>query len=150
MIYCRRSDLKQYLGQSALLDDAIAYALRASEKNLLKGRNDISGDERLYANCFSYTTQPADGLLYESHVDYADLHLVLAGEELIQTASQDRLAVVESRLPDDYIGLQGEMEAQFRMTPNMALLVYPGEAHKVKGMVDKPTEVKKLVIKIRC
>ena len=30
MIYCRRSDLKQYLGQSALLDDAIAYALRAS------------------------------------------------------------------------------------------------------------------------
>ncbi len=150
MIYCRRSDLKRYLGQSSLLDEAIAFALGHKEADLVTGKNEITEDERLFANCFSYTTQPAGQLLYESHVDYADLHLVLSGEEWIQAAGQDALSVVEARPQEDYTGLQGDMEAQFRMTPDMALVVYPGEAHKVKCMVDAPAEVRKLVIKIRC
>jgi len=148
MIYCGRSELSRYLGISAELDAALRFAMGLDEGKLVPGRNEVPGSEGVYANCFTYTTLPADGLLFESHLRNADLHLALSGEEMIQLARQENLKEVEARREEDYIGLSGPHEALVRLGPADALLVFPGEAHKVKCVWEAPGEVRKLVVKI--
>lgn len=148
MIYCARADLSRYLGISPELDAALRFAQGAEGSRLVPGRNEVPGNEGVYANCFTYTTQPAEGMLFESHIRFADLHLALSGEEMIQTAKQDQLTEQEARREEDYIGLSGPHESLVRLGPSDALLVFPGEAHKVRCAWGTPYEVRKLVIKI--
>lgn len=148
MIYCGRTELSRYLGLSAEVDAALRFAMGLDEGTLVLGRNEVPGNEGVYANHFTYATLPADGLLFESHLRYADLHLALSGVETIQLARQENLKEEEARREEDYIGLSGPQEAAVRLGPADALLVFPGEAHRVRCVWEAPCEVRKLVVKI--
>lgn len=146
MIYCKINDLHRYLGLSERLDKAIRYICARPEVHI--GRNEISGDSSVYANRFDYETKPCDAELFETHLRYADIHVLLSGQEMIYAASLDSLAQTEAREADDFIGAQGAWQSAFKMTPSRILIVFPGEAHKTQCALGTPCAVEKLVVKI--
>ena len=66
MIFCARDALSQYLGLDANLDIALRFAATARLDRLAPGRNEITGDGRVYANRFDYETAPGDELFFEA------------------------------------------------------------------------------------
>ncbi|NMD37628.1 MAG: DUF386 family protein [Christensenellaceae bacterium] len=147
MIFCKKSNLNKYSGINKNLDTAIQFIISTPLAELAMGRNAVDG-ENVFINRFDYETKEASSLLYESHLKYADLHLILSGQEKILVAPQDSLNFVEENKLEDYVGLQGEERAAFNMDESFALIVFPHEAHKVKCIWDKPAFVKKAVVKI--
>lgn len=148
MIYCEKEQLSRYLGMDAALDTALRRAAGMDGHTLAMGRNEVDGDS-VFINRFDYRTMPEDGLLYESHAVYADIHLLLSGEEDILVAPEHALDEKERDEHADYIGLQGPWEARFHMAPGKALIVFPREAHKVKCQIKEAGAVQKIVFKVK-
>lgn len=148
MIYCDQAKLADYLGLCEELDIAIRHILTMDGSKLAMGRNDVDG-ERVFINRFDYQTAPEETLLYESHIRYADIHLLLSGEEYILVAEEAGLNETERDETADYVGLDGGSEARVDMKPGKVLIVFPHEAHKVKCRKNQSSHVQKIVVKVR-
>jgi YhcH/YjgK/YiaL family protein len=82
MIYTKRKNLDRYLGISPEMDTAIRYLQSADLRTLVKGRNEIDGDN-VFVNRFDYQTMPQAQAIWEGHIRYADIHVLLSGNEKI-------------------------------------------------------------------
>lgn len=148
MIFCRKEFLNRYLGLDRNLDEAIRYVLALDADGLEPGRVEIRGNE-IYLNRQSLTTAPEEGLLFESHRRYIDIHLGLSGTERILCAEENTLEPVEKDEEKDYIFLKGRPRCEFSVTAGDALVLFPYEGHKVKCMTGSPEQVEKIIVKIR-
>ena len=148
MIFCKKGDLKRYLGLDATLDEGIRYVLTQDPLAFAPGKQEISGDD-LYANRISLLTVPESELIFEAHKTYTDIHVILSGTERILCADAASLDRVEADESKDYTGLEGKAVCEFILSAGDILIVFPNEAHKVKCMADKPAQVEKLVVKAR-
>ena len=148
MIFCKMTELPFYKGICANLDNAIDYAMHHSLRDLQLGSTPITGED-VYINRFDYTTKEPDQLLFETHQIFADIHLILEGQEMILTAPVETLNKVEADNNTDYIGSDGKETAVFHMRSDTVLIVFPGEAHKVKCTDGCSVLIKKGVIKVR-
>ena len=149
MIYCKKDELTRYMGLSETLEQAILFVLNSDPESFKMGRNEVSGDDDVYANRFDYETQPAERVSFETHVLYTDLQVMLGGQEIIYVSDPTALREIERREKDDYIGSEGEWQCACQMNAGDVLILFPGEAHKVKCACGAPREVQKLVVKIR-
>lgn len=148
MIYDKLSALARYRGLSKHLDMGIDF-LRSTDLNALPlGRTEILGDD-VYCNHFAYATEPiSPASLFEAHVRYLDLHIILSGCEQVALAPVEALTEVEVRSDEDAIMYRGEAEHAITLEPGRFLLVYPGEGHLPKLAPKDPMDVDKLVLKI--
>ncbi|MEG0910952.1 MAG: YhcH/YjgK/YiaL family protein [Ruthenibacterium sp.] len=148
MIYIELSELAQYHGFSANLDTALRYLESHDFAALTKGRNEVDGDN-VYINRFDYTTMPEQDAFYEAHEYYADIHVLLSGEEKILVANAATLTETDRDAATDFIGYEGDAEAVFNMQPQKILIVFPNEAHKVKVQLHEACAVQKAVMKVK-
>ena len=148
MIYCSKKNLSRYLGLNKNLDTAIKHLIKCNSSEIKLGRNEIDGD-LVYANCFEYETQPEEIMNFEAHLAYADIHIMLKGKERMDVSHIDILKEFEKRLEDDYIGYKGPISSTYEVNEEMLLIVFPEDAHKVKVAIGKPSQVKKLVYKVK-
>lgn len=146
MIYTKRKHIGRYLGMSSSLDAAIRHLLSADLSQMHKGRNDIDG-ERAFVNRFDYQTVPQEQAIWEGHVRYADMHVLLSGYEKIGVANAEALKMVIQKPDEDFIGYEGGAEVWFPMTAEDILIVYPEDVHKVKVMNGDSTLVEKACYK---
>lgn len=146
MIYCKKKDLFKYFGLWPELDQAIRAVEQCDLTALPMGRNELGGE--IFGNRFDYETEPEDTVLFETHIKYADIHLLVSGEEYFVTADLAGQEVLEEKPDSDFIGSKGMWEARVKMTPEDACIVLPGEAHKAKCMIDSPKKVEKFVVKV--
>ena len=127
--------------------DRVLRAIEACDlQEIQPGRNEFC--DGISANAFGYETKPEENKLFETHVQYTDVHLVRSGEEAVAVADVNRLTEVERDLEKDYIGSQGEKEAYVHLTEQHVLIVFPGEAHKTGYQMGDSKRVEKLVIKV--
>lgn len=114
------------------------------------GRYEVDGD-RLFYNVETYTTKPlADGKL-EAHKKYIDIQLITKGTELIALTDLDNLTVATPYCPDRDVAFyyaSANMD-QVILTPGKFCLLLPENAHMPCRTVEIPTEVRKVVIKVR-
>lgn len=146
MIYCKRGQLSSYAGLSAMMERAVSAIGACDLQNLQPGKNELC--EGISGNRFGYETLSEDSMLYETHVKYIDVHLLLSGEEYAAVADVETLTEVERRPESDYIGSQGSKQALVHLTPETVLVVFPGEAHKPRCAVAQPARVEKFVVKV--
>lgn len=145
MIFCKRCELGLYLGLSTSLDEAITTVLSLNLAEISPGRKDIS--ENVYINCMEYETCVNDRLAFEVHEKYGDIHLSLNGTEVIYTADVKNHTIITADKDNDYLSTEGEWESCIRLTPDDVLIVFPGEAHRLKGCLTYTELIKKLVVK---
>ncbi|MBQ2854485.1 MAG: YhcH/YjgK/YiaL family protein [Oscillospiraceae bacterium] len=148
MIYTKRKHLHRYLGQSAALDTAIRYLDTADLTALTKGRNEVDGDQ-VFINRFDYQTMPQEQAIWEGHVQYADMHVLLSGHEKIGVTNVEALTETVFKPDEDFKGFDGPVEVWFPMTTEDILIVYPEDIHMVKVLDGDSALVQKACFKIK-
>lgn len=148
MIYTDINHVKQYLGIHKNLDTAIDYILTHRLDELKNGSNAID-EELVFANRFCYMTLPETETIFESHLIYADIHLLLKGHEKIGVTSVEDLTVTRKELKEDQVDCYGNVAVYFPLRHDKILILFPGEAHMVKIMDQTRTQVEKVVIKVK-
>ncbi len=148
MIYTKKKNLSRYLGQSKSLDAAIRAILHSDPEQLSMGRNDIDGDNA-FVNRFDYDTVPQEQALWEGHIAYGDVHVLLGGHEKIGVSNVERLTETVRKEQEDFVGFQGPVETWFTMTPEDVLIVYPEDIHMVKVADGDTAHVRKCCYKFK-
>ena len=149
MIYTKKKNLHRYLGLSPELDTAIRYLQTADLRALVKGRNEIDGD-RVFVNRFDYQTMPQEQAIWEGHIRYADIHVLLSGNEKIGVTNVDLLTEALRKPDEDFVGFEGPVMSWFPMTTEDILIVFPEDIHMVKVMDGDSVLVEKACFKVSC
>lgn len=148
MIYTKRKNLHRYLGQSEGMDTAIRHILSADLRQLSKGRNEVDGDQ-VFINRFDYQTMPQEQAIWEGHIQYADIHVLLSGQEKIGVTNVDMLAETVRKPDEDFVGFEGPVMSWFPMTTEDILIVFPEDVHMVKVIHEESTLVEKACYKVK-
>ena len=148
MIYTKKSNLHRYLGMSSQMDTAIRFIQTADLRTLVRGRNEIDGDQ-VFVNRFDYQTMPQEQAIWEGHIQYADIHVLLSGQEKIGVTNVEALTETVRKPDEDFIGFEGSVESWFPMTTEDILIVFPEDIHKVKVQNGDSVLVEKACFKVK-
>ena len=148
MIYTKRKNLHRYFGISEAMDTAIRHILSADLAQLVKGRNVVDGDQ-VFINRFDYQTMSQEQAIWEGHIQYADIHVLLSGQELIGVTNIEALQETVRKPEEDFVGFEGEVESWLPMTTEDILFVFPEDIHMVKVIHGESTLVEKACYKVK-
>ncbi|MBM3115332.1 YhcH/YjgK/YiaL family protein [Jeongeupia naejangsanensis] len=146
--------LTQWPQQRAVLPDAVNRALDALAQldlaGMPAGRYEIDGD-RLYFMIQEMITQPFEAGRPEAHRRYADIQLLLSGEEGYGIAPPDpALPVLDDFFEGRDIGFYATPvnEQRINLLPGDFVVFYPGELHRPGRCVAESMPIRKVVVKI--
>ena len=148
MIYTKKENLNRYLGLSTEMDTAIRYLQSADLRSLVKGRNEIDGD-KVFVNRFDYQTMPQEQAIWEGHIRYADIHVLLSGNEKIGVTNVNLLTETVRKPDEDFVGFEGSVQSWFPMSTEDILIVFPEDIHMVKVMDGESITVEKACFKVK-
>lgn len=129
MIVANIQNKAEYYGIHSELDKALDCLTpefleqAATEKTLLDGEN-------LFVTKFHLETVPEEETFFEAHRQYLDIQVVTQGQERVEIAHPDTLILTEHR--GDFYGYIGTGEQTVVLRPGNFLIVFPGDAHRLK------------------
>lgn len=148
MIYAKNADALAYRGIHPNLDLALEHitpeflaSLRDNQRVELKG-------ELVYCTRFTYETIPQEESFFEAHRRYLDIHIMVEGEERVDMNRPEDLKLTDAQEGNDFYAYQGESWHSTVLKPGEFLVVFPGDAHRIKVQVDGPKTVSKAVFKV--
>ena len=148
MIYAKNADALAYRGIHPNLDLALEHitpeflaALRDNQRVELKG-------DLVYCTRFTYETIPQEESFFEAHRRYLDIHIMVEGEERVDMNRPEDLNLTNAQEGNDFYAYQGESWHSTVLKPGEFLVVFPGDAHRIKVQVDGPKTVSKAVFKV--
>ena len=148
MIYAKNADALAYRGIHPNLDLALEHitpeflaALRDNQRVELKG-------DLVYCTRFTYETIPQEESFFEAHRRYLDIHIMVEGEERVDMNRPEDLKLTDAQEGNDFYAYQGESWHSTVLKPGEFLVVFPGDAHRIKVQVDGPKSVSKAVFKV--
>ena len=148
MIYAKNADALAYRGIHPNLDLALEHitpeflaALRDNQRVELKG-------DLVYCTRFTYETIPQEESFFEAHRRYLDIHIMVEGEERVDVNRPEDLKLTDAQEGNDFYAYQGESWHSTVLKPGEFLVVFPGDAHRIKVQVDGPKTVSKAVLKV--
>ena len=103
----------------------------------------------VYATRFTYETVPAEESFFEAHKKYLDIHIMAEGSEKVEIAPPEALAEFDRVEANDFFAYRGEGDYMLILSPGDFLVVFPGDAHRIKMQVDGPKTVSKVVFKVK-
>ncbi|KAF1297844.1 hypothetical protein BAU15_08035 [Enterococcus sp. JM4C] len=134
--YIKSLDEQKFAVQSIELDEQ-KFAVQSIELN-----------EKIKANFIEYPTSDETQRVWEAHKVAADIHYIVAGEEMIDIGND--LQAEDYHEEEDYYLLHGKKNRSIRMSKGQFLILFPDEAHKTGVQIDGvSTKIKKIVFKIR-
>ena len=148
MIYAGNTDARTYRGIHPNLDLALEHitpeflAQVGGEPTELKGRD-------VYVTRFTYETVPETESFFEAHKKYLDIHIMAEGSEKVEIAPPETLAEFDRVEANDFYAYRGEGDYKLILSPGDFLVVFPGDAHRIKMQVDGPKTVSKVVFKVK-
>lgn len=145
MIFAKFEDAAEYCGIHPRLDKALALINDEFLGTVGTQTMHLEGDS-LYVTRFDYETLPLEDTFYEAHRRYLDIHILLSGEERVDISHPDTLSQFEHK--DDFYAYTGSAEQTVILRPGTFLVVFPGDAHRIKICTDEPAQVSKAVFKV--
>lgn len=146
MILARNKDAAAYRGIHPRLDRALDLLTDEFLATVGTETQKLDGDA-LYVTRFDYDTVPFEETFFEAHKKYLDIHVMVKGCERVDIANPEGLTLGENK--GDFYGYHGDAEQSVLLRPGDFLVVFPGDAHRLKIAVDKPEPVSKVVFKIQ-
>ena len=148
MIYAKNQEALAYRGIHPNLDLALEHitpeflaSLRDNQRVELKG-------DLVYCTRFTYETIPQEESFFEAHRRYLDIHIMVEGEERVDMNRPEDLKLTDAQEGNDFYAYQGESWHSTVLKPGEFLVVFPGDAHRIKVQVDGPKTVSKAVFKV--
>lgn len=132
-------------------EKALAWLKGDSWKALPLGKTEIDG-AKVYVLRSSYTSKPLSECRYESHRLYADIQMVIKGNELLYVCLRDGLEIVQPYSAEKDIDfLEGKPEPLHSVVLGfpLAAVLFPWDVHMPSVAPDGWSgEVEKIVLKI--
>lgn len=148
MIYAKNADALAYRGIHPNLDLALEHITPEFLASLRDNqRVEIKGD-LVYCTRFTYETIPQEESFFEAHRRYLDIHIMVEGEERVDMNRPEDLKLTDAQEGNDFYAYQGESWHSTVLKPGEFLVVFPGDAHRIKVQVDGPKTVSKAVFKV--
>ena len=152
MIVAKLKDAADYRGICPMLDKALEYLNDEFMNTVGTEATHMEGND-LYATLNLFETQPDEKGFFEAHQKYLDIHAVLSGEERMDIAETSTLTPDEtaSKPENDFYAFTDKAPAHQSIVLRHGdfLVAFPQDAHRVKGQVNGPSDVRKVVFKIR-
>ena len=148
MIYAKNSDALTYRGIHPNLDMALERITKEFLSSVGEERVEIKGSD-VYATRFTYETIPEEESFFEAHRNYLDIHLMLEGSERVEIAPPETLTEFDRVEANDFYAYRGEGDYKLTLSPGDFLVVFPGDAHRIKMQTGGPETVTKVVFKIK-
>lgn len=145
MIHAKLSDAKDYRGIHPRLDKALELLTPAFLESVGTVRQNLEED-RLYVTRFDYETVAEAQSFFEAHRRYLDIHVMVEGCERVDLA--DPAGLTEFTHQGDFRGYRGEAEQSLILKPGDFLVVFPGDAHRLKIKLGDPARASKVVFKV--
>ena len=120
MIYARNSGALAYRGIHPNLDLALEHITPEFLTGVGPERVELKGGD-VYATRFTYETVPAEDTFFDAHKKFLDIH----------------------------IAYRGLGHYKLTLSPGDFLVVFPGDAHRIKMRLDRLETVSKVVFKVR-
>ncbi len=150
MILDTISDFSQYTSVLPGLDSALEFVRKCLDAPKPDGSYTIDGD-RIFANISTYDARDREGAQFEAHRKYADLQVVLSGEEAIGWAPLgDALHETSEEYSKggDIAFYTGEIVTEAVLPAGVGALLLPQDAHMPCLYTGKDRRVTKIVVKI--
>ena len=148
MIYAKHKDAPAYRGIHPNLDLALAHITPEFLASVGPERVELKGGD-VYATRFTYETVPEDESFFEAHRKYRDIHIMTAGSEGVEIAPPEALTEFDRAEANDFYAYRGQGDYKLTLTPGNFLVVFPGDAHRIKMRLNEPETVSKVVFKIK-
>ena len=146
MIKDNLNNAAKYYNLSERIKIALEYLQENDLRFLDDGKYSIDGED-IYMNVQKYQTKVSDKL--ESHRKYIDIQYMVKGQENMGVTPINGLNVVEEYNEEkDIIFYNGACKKEL-VKENEFIIFYPEDAHLPCQIVDKPSIVKKVVVKIK-
>jgi YhcH/YjgK/YiaL family protein len=135
----------------AHIDDRLAVAFKFLQTNNLSklenGKHIIQENE-VFAMVSEYTSKNLEDAKWEAHEKYADIQVVISGEEKMGYAPLKKMEVKEAYNPEkDIVILKGEGD-YVTARPGTFVVFFPQDAHQPCVAIQGNVPVKKVVIKV--
>lgn len=147
MIVANLTNKQEYYGIHPELDKALDYLTpeflenASTEKTLLDGEN-------LFVTKYHLETVPVEQTFFEAHKKYLDIQVVIQGIERVEIAHPDGLTLTEEK--GDFYGYTGQADQSVILKPGNFLVVFPGDAHRLRLPVHQSGEpFTRVVFKIK-
>jgi YhcH/YjgK/YiaL family protein len=149
MIYDTLKNFGRYFHSTGSLFRALSFAA-AFDPTRPDGRYEIDSD-RIFALVSSYETSPAAQNRFEVHRIYADVQVVLEGEEKIEVSPASGIITIGDydETKDAAILEASGDSAALVMRPGYFAVLYPHEAHRPGSDLHGKSHVRKIVVKVR-
>jgi len=113
------------------------------------GRHELEGAD-LFVNVDEYVTRNEENVLFEAHKKYADIQVLVSGEEKIGVLPLDETNVtVPYDEEKDIMFLTAEGENYRNAAPGKFFLFFTKDAHRPTVKKAENIQVKKIVVKVR-
>lgn len=148
MIYDLIENLNQYTGMFETLDTAISFLENCDWDALPPGRTEIDGQAGIYLTVEEKETRSGEEGFFETHSACFEIHIDLAGSELIEVA----LGELKERLPydaeTDCAQWEADCSAACALGEGRFLLCMTEEPHKALIAAQGCGSVKKCVVTV--
>ncbi|MCW3116966.1 MAG: hypothetical protein JWM28_1048 [Chitinophagaceae bacterium] len=132
------------------LAKAIEHVLQLDLATLVAGKYEIDGAAIFYM-VNEYNTKPAMECEPERHRKYADIQIMINGEEKFGYTPFINQRPSTDFLPDNDVAfytIPGEEIDYITLTPGKFIIFFTTDIHQPEVYVDAPQPVKKLVVKV--
>ena len=136
------------MGLSPNLDAALEYLERTPLDQLEDGVYPILGED-VWVRISHITTKPLSQAKPESHRDFADIQMVLEGEETIRCAFLDQMIGRTEDYPHRDIAFYEGPGQDLTLTPGQFLILFPDDVHAPALSPRAPSFVRKALFKVR-
>jgi YhcH/YjgK/YiaL family protein len=148
MIIDKLENAELYFKINKRVTIALEYLKSTDFESAETGRHNIDGD-KIYALINDYTTKTRSEAKLESHRKYIDVQYVSSGSELIGYALLNGQEPSEEYDEEkDYL-LYDEDPSFIEFVEGMFAILFPDDLHMPGIAADKPSEVKKIVVKVK-
>ena len=131
------------------VDKAIDFIVDKKYLNANFGKNLIEGNSIYFDYPEKVMTRENKDIESEYHKKYADIHIVLEGEEIIgYTSFEDCVETKAYNSEKDIAFVKGENQAEVLLNGKNFALFFPEEVHLPLLKVGEIKEIKKVVFKI--
>lgn len=148
MIYAKMNDAPAYRGIHPNLDLALDHITPEFLAGVGSERVELKGGD-VYATRFTYETLPAEETFFEAHRKYLDIHIMVRGSEGVEIAPPEALEEFDRKEDGDFYAYRGRGHYRLTLSPGDFLVVFPGDAHRIKMRSGGPETVSKVVFKVR-
>jgi YhcH/YjgK/YiaL family protein len=148
MITDKIENAELYKNLSPLFNKAFKYIAETDFTKLAPGKYPIDGDD-VFALLQEYETKPLEECMLEGHKKYADIQYILNGEEQVGiTLFNNQQILKPYDVTNDIAFYKGDYSTITLSAGNFSIF-FPDDLHMPRVQVDRPSPVRKLVIKVR-